>query len=780
VKQDSMIMRASTVVARFALALGIFGWMFAGAAPADGVIPRPAEIRPHAGTFTAGAGALVRVPARDRGARLAAVYFVDLLTRTYHLRLPIDSGSAADARGATDTIRFRRRPGLGPEAYGLDIEPHRVTVSATTDAGLFYGAVTLWQLVPPRAAAVSIPAQTIHDGPAYRWRGLMLDSVRHFQSPAFIKSMIDWMAWHKLNVLHWHLTDDQGWRLEIKKYPRLTDIGAWRIPAEVPGTVPDTPQLAAASRTYGGYYTQAQVREIVAFAASRHMLIVPEIDVPGHAQAAVAAYPALGVDDRPLAVSARWGVHTHLFNVEPSTFRFLDDVLSEVIALFPGPYVHLGGDEPAKDEWNASAAVQARARALGIPDADALQAYFTQRLEKALAAHHRRLIGWDEILQPGLPRDAIVMSWHGATGAHAAAVSGHDAILAPWPTLYLDYRQSTLPGEPPGRLIVSSLEDVYRFEPRDPTLNADEQAHILGVQANIWTEHMRTEERLQWMALPRAAALAEIAWTAPARRSWPDFLKRLIPMFTRYRAAGLVYADSVFAVDATVTRSADQVGVTLTNQAQRGPTPVSEIHYSLDGSEPTAASAVYREPLSLPLGVELRAAAYVGSELASAVWVRDLDELTLGHKDSHELELCSDGLGLLLEPEAARGAAEPPIAIDIMNPCWIERGVDLTKAVHLRAAVAPLPFNYEIGADADKIRVGDAHSTTGELEIHVDGCDTPAAATLPLQPAAQSRAVTILPALQLAARAGHHDLCFRFARPRLDPMWALDWVEISE
>ena len=248
----------------------------------------------------------------------------------------------------------------------------------------------------------------------------MLDSVRHFQSPAFIESMIDWMAWHKLNVLHWHLTDDQGWRLEIRRYPRLTEIGAWRIPAIVPGSVPDAPigAMMRAIEPYGGFYTQAQVREIVAYAATRHVLIVPEIDVPGHAQAAIAAYPELGAADRPLAVSARWGVHTHLFNVEPATFEFLDNVLSEVIALFPGPYVHLGGDEAVKDEWNASAAVQARARALGIGDSEALQDYFTQRLARYLAAHGRRLIGWDEILRPGLAQDAIVMSWHGVSGAH--------------------------------------------------------------------------------------------------------------------------------------------------------------------------------------------------------------------------------------------------------------------------------------------------------------------------------------------------------------------------
>ena len=325
-----------------------------------------------------------------------------------------------------------------------------------------------------------------------------------------------------------------------------------------------------------------------------------------------------------------------------------------------------------------------------------------------------------------------------------------------------------------------SLEDVYRFAPRDPTLNAAEQAHVLGVQADIWTEHIRSEERLEWMALPRAAALAEIGWTPPERLSWPDFLARLVPMFARYRAVGLGFADSVFAIDGAVSRSADQLSVALSNQAQRGETPVGMIRYTLDGSEPAVASAVYRAPLSLPLGSHLRAATFVGSERVSAVWERPLDAAALAHQDSHDLELCSERIGLLLEPEALPGKSEPPIAIDIMNPCWMSRGVDLTAGAHLRAAVAPLPFNYEIGADVDKIRIGDARTAAGELEVHVDNCETPAQAILPLEPAAPLRTVTILPAVQLPAIAGRHDLCLRFARPRLDPLWALDWVEIQE
>jgi len=729
-----------------------------------GVIPVPAQIVPGAGSFSLD-HAVLRVPPDTPEAGEAARYLAGLWNRTNGLTLPVvgaATGAANRPRMSAQTIAFQRRKGFAPEAYAIKVTPHLITVSASTSAGLFYGAVTLWQLLPPGGNSGQIPVQTIRDAPRYSWRGLMLDSARHFQSPAFIRSMLDWMAWHKLNVLHWHLTDDQGWRLEIRKFPRLTSVGAWRIE---PG-----------GQRYGGFYTQDEVRDIVRFAATRHVQIVPEIDMPGHATAAIAAYPSLGsaAPSTPPSVSASWGVLPHLFNLEPVTFGFLEDVLAEVIELFPGRIIHIGGDEAVKDEWNASAQVQARARQLGIHP-DALQAYFTQRIGRYLAAHGRRIVGWDEILRPGLRTDAIVMSWHGVLGAHAAAVAGNDTILAPDPMLYFDHRQSSLPTEPPGRLDIVSLEDVYRFEAYDATLSESEQHHVLGIQANLWTEHMLTEERVQWMALPRAAALAEVDWSAKSNRRWPDFLERLVPMFARYRAFGLNYADSVFAPGAAISRGTDGFSVAFSNQAQGSAAAVGDIRYTLDGSEPSAQSTRYEAPLTLPVGTRVRAAAFVGSEPASRTRDELLDARVALRRDSHQLELCSDGIGLLLEPKGAK----TPLALDIMNPCWIDRGVDLSAAPRIVAAVAPLPFNYEIGADAARIRVGDARTSAGELEIHVGGCDTPALATLPLAPAIQSNGVTILPAQELPRVPGRHDLCLRFARPRLDPIWGLAWVEIG-
>jgi len=789
-----------------ALALGLSGAAFGDAAAAKaaahsasqtGIIPQPDAIVPQPGWFSFDSRTVIRVPADDPDARSAADTLADLLTRCQGHAPAIESGDANAAQSrlararpanippahAQPAITFRRRAGLGAEAYRLEITASGIVISATGGAGLFYGAVTLWQMLtgvgsPAAAAAQTFPAQTLHaqtirDAPAYPWRGLMLDSARHFQSTAFIRSMIDTMALHKMNVLHWHLTDDQGWRLEIRKYPRLTSIGAWRTPATA------SPLEPARAGSYGGFYTQADVRALVAYAASRHVQIVPEIEMPGHAQAAIAAYPELGVaresSAAALAVSPRWGVHTHLFNVEPATFAFLEDVLDEVMELFPGNYIHVGGDEAVKNEWQESAAVQARARALGIKDADDLQAHFTQEIGRYLAAHGRRLVGWDEILRPGLERNAVVMSWHGTAGAHAAAVAGHDTVLSPWPTLYFDNRQSSLPTEVPGRLSVVSLEDVYRFEPRDSTLDESARHHVLGVQADLWTEHMQTEDRVQWMAWPRAAAVAELGWSAPERRDWRDFLGRLTPMFGRYAALGITYADSVFAVAARVSRSGDQVTVALSNQAAWG-----DIRYTLDGRDPSGSSPVYGSPLNLAVGTEIRAATYVAALRASRIWARRLDAASLARRDSHDLDLCTNGIGLLLDPGSESTSRGAPLAVDIMNPCWIYRGVELDHARSITAAVAPLPFNYEIGADAEKIRVGDSRTPDGELEIHVDGCETTAVATMALHDAAAHDGVTELPSAILPRVPGLHDLCLRFARPRLDPQWALDWAEIAE
>ena len=511
------------------------------------MIPAPADVSIGEGVFRLSSATPV-VTAADPEVERIARYFTDLVARTTELRLNPLEPNKVGAQQRVIRLELNAAEGAaGEEGYSLNVSPERIVISARSPRGLFYGAITLWQLItahPVVESEVSIPAVALVDQPRFAWRGLMLDVARHYMPPEFIKQMLDWMAVHKLNTLHWHLTDDQGWRLEIKKYPLLTEVGAWRIPAGDAGIDASTGQ----PRRYGGFYTQAEVRDIVRYAAERFITVVPEIEMPGHAQAAIAAYPKLGsINDRP-RVSPDWGIHTYLFNVEEDTFTFLENVLTEVIDLFPGPYVHVGGDEAVKDQWQASARVQHRMRELGVADEIALQAYFIHRIDAFLRAKGRRLVGWDEILDGGLPPDAIVMSWRGMDGGRKAARLGHDVVMAPAPDLYFDHLQTDVQGEPPGRPGTESLRDVYSFEAMPPDLTPDEARHIIGLQANLWTEHIRTLDRVQHMVFPRLAAVAEVAWSPAAKRDWKDFEARMQDQLGRYRALGIRYAQSAFEV----------------------------------------------------------------------------------------------------------------------------------------------------------------------------------------------------------------------------------------
>jgi hexosaminidase len=428
---------------------------------------------------------------------------------------------------------------LPPEGYRIEVTPKGVSLVASTEAGFSHASASLWQLLARTPRGASIPAVAIEDAPRFAWRGIMLDSARHFQSPDFIRSFIDWMALHKLNVLHWHLTDDQAWRLEIRKYPRLAQVGGWRVPAGA-AAQQDLDPATGRPRMYGGYYSQDTVRALVAYAAERGIAIVPEIEMPGHATAAIAAYPQLAAAAQPATtVPADWGVYPNAYNLDEATFAFLEDVLREVMALFPSPYVHVGGDEVEKTQWRESARVKARLRELGIEDVAGAQPYFTQRIGRFLQANGRRLVGWDEILEPGLPAGAVVMSWRGVDGALSAAAKGYDTVLAAHPTLYFDNVQALSAREPPGRGRVVSLKDVYAFEPMPAAIAPEQRRHVLGVQGNVWTEHIRTEARVAWMAFPRAAAIAELGWSQPERRGWDGFQRRMHALAARYESVGL-------------------------------------------------------------------------------------------------------------------------------------------------------------------------------------------------------------------------------------------------
>ena len=741
----------------------------AQAVPPISIIPAAAEVVPAAGSFEFTPETEVRFVAGSP-ADAVAQYFVELLARTRAFKLPRRPEKALDADGA-GTIDFELRAGevaTDDESYSLTVSPQRIVVSSGSSRGLFYGAVTLWQLLtvdPVSTAGISVPAMTITDAPRFAWRGLMLDSARHYQPPAFIRELIDWMALHKLNVLHWHLTDDQGWRLEIRKYPELTRVGAWRQPAG-----------AGNPSRYGGFYSQAEVREIVAYAASRFITVVPEIEMPGHAQAAIASYPRLGTGGPPPPVSPDWGVHDYLFNADETTLTFIEDVLSEVIELFPGEFVHVGGDEAVKTRWENASRVQARIRELGLADESALQGWFVARIGRFLESRGRRLIGWDEILESGIPARASIMSWRGAEGAVAAARAGHDVVMAPAPTLYLDYLQSESASEPPGRPSNVTLRDVYEYEPVPAELAPVEAGRILGAQLNAWTEHMRLPERIEHQAFPRVAALAEVTWSPAAARDWASFQSRLGAQFARYRMLDIDYADTAFAPQTSLASTADgrYARVAIGKQA-----PYGDIRVTSDGTVPTPASPLYGGAFDVALGSPLSAATFGGERLLGGPVRVQAEATAWQRRTSEALDQCTGRLVLRLEDDAPLEGERAYFNVDIIDPCWTWPDADLTRGVRLIANVGQVPFNFQIGRDADAIRRGDARTPAGELEVRTGDCRGDPVAVIPLGRAADESGLSVIGPAQIPPQPRGSLLCLRFARPTIDPIWAIRWVELG-
>jgi hexosaminidase len=424
--------------------------------------------------------------------------------------------------------------GLGSEGYELTASPDSVTVSAAAASGAFYGAQTLLQLLPAAVYSAahaahegwSMPCVRIEDAPRFPWRGFMLDACRHFFTKEDIKRFLALMSLHKLNVFHWHLTEDQGWRLQIPKYPRLTDFAAWRRGVGF-GDDPSCATAYGPDGRYGGFYSAEDVREVVAYARDRHITVVPEIEMPGHSSAALAAFPNLGCTGGPYTVPEDAGVFHGVYCAgKEETFDFLHDVLDEVFELFPGPYVHVGGDEAPKDDWKKCPHCQARMKTEGLRNEDELQSYFIRRIERHLNAHDRSLVGWSEIREGGLAHNAVVMDWIG--GAMEAAMAGHDVVMAPTEFCYLDYRQlgEHVPDRGfPGRFL--SLSKTYAFEPVPAGLAPELQRHILGGQGNLWTERVPAKKDVEYMAFPRLCALAEAVWSQKEARSEAGFLRRL-------------------------------------------------------------------------------------------------------------------------------------------------------------------------------------------------------------------------------------------------------------
>ncbi|MFN1834557.1 beta-N-acetylhexosaminidase [Balneola sp. MJW-20] len=512
------------------------------------IIPKPVEIKhTDEADFRIHRNMAIVTDTEDEKLNRLAGMVRDLVYPSTWTFLPV-----SDTFAPKDTVIILELTGTDavpqPEGYTLSVDPSAIRIQASSYAGLFYGIQTLRQLLPsetgfndpslmPRNTEPSIPAMEIKDHPRFEYRGMHLDVARHFFPADFVKRYIDLMAMHKMNRFHWHLTEDQGWRIEIKKYPKLTTIGAWRDST----LIGNYGSGEYDGIRHGGFYTQEEIREIVSYAAERYVTIIPEIEMPGHSSAALAAYPEFGCFDKEYKVQSTWGVFEDIYCPKEETFGFLEDVLTEVMELFPGTYIHIGGDEAPKKQWQQSEIAQEVIKREGLADEHELQSYFITRIEQFLNANGRQIIGWDEILEGGLAPQATVMSWRGEAGGIEAAQMKHDVVMTPGGTNYFDHYQADPSSEPIAIGGYTNLEDIYRYEPVPDTLTEEEAKYILGAQGNVWTEYMHTPDKVEYMAYPRAAALAEVVWTPAENKNWLEFWARMQTHFKRLDALGVNY-----------------------------------------------------------------------------------------------------------------------------------------------------------------------------------------------------------------------------------------------
>jgi hexosaminidase len=593
------------------------------------IIPKPQHLELGEGTFRMDRKTSFYLLDPNPALRRAAEIFAGYVNAASSFRLAPDVRS--DVTGETDVIVVRLSGDhnlYGDEGYSLIVSPQQITITAARPAGAFYGMQTLRQLFPPeledstcRATAWQIPCVDVFDRPVFTWRGDMLDVSRHFLPLEFLKRNIDYLARYKMNIFHWHLTDDQGWRIEVKGYPKLTTIGAWRVDHEDLPWHDRPSQKPGEKATYGGYYTQEQVRELVRYAADRFVTIVPEIDMPGHSQAIVASYPELacGLGPHYVATGGKTSDNT-LCPAKEETYRFVKGLLNEVLPLFPGPYFHVGGDECNKRLWKDNPLCQELMKKEGMKDVKELQSYFIRRVEKIVNGLGKKMVGWDEILQGGLAPNATVMSWRGIRGGILAAKMDHDVVMTPLPYTYLSRKQGDPelePGDAPYGVLLSK---TYSFDPVPAELSVDEASHILGTEGCLWGEFVPDVERANYMLFPRLLAIAEVGWTPADSRHWEDFVDRLDYNLLRLKNVGIGYAPSVYNV--TVTTLPDSVGhrVLVQLTTEHGKVPV---RYTFDGSEPDAASPLYERPVTVPGPVAtLKAAAFRGDERIGRITVK--------------------------------------------------------------------------------------------------------------------------------------------------------------
>jgi len=530
------------------------------------IIPLPKTIIKENGFFSLSQQTIV---AATKSLNSDANIFVEMLYHQFGIKIKV-----YDEATKVNFIRLKCDSSYKQDAYSLKVTPHNVEINGGQN-GVFYALQSLLQLVKiDSVGKLSIPCMKIDDEPRFQWRGMHLDVSRHFFSKEFVKKYIDYLAAYKMNTFHWHLTDDQGWRIEIKKYPKLTQVGGWRKGTLIGHSSSD--KFVTDSLAYGGFYTQEDVREIVAYASARHITIVPEIEMPGHAKAAISAYPFLSCSGKQIDVEQTWGVFEDVFCTKDSVFDFMENVLTEVLALFPGTYIHVGGDECPKVAWKQCPVCQARIKELGLKDEYELQSYFIQRIEKFLNQHQRKLIGWDEILQGGLPSSAAIMSWQGEEGGIAAAKQGNYVVMTPGSHCYFDHYQGDPSNEPLAIGGYTTVEKVYSYELIPKVLTSEQQKYILGAQGNLWTEYVNSEKQVEYMIFPRMCALSEVVWSPKEVRNYVDFRSRLLSHFELFEKKGVNYAKSIFEINKNV------IADTFNNQLSlelKQEFPVGNIYY---------------------------------------------------------------------------------------------------------------------------------------------------------------------------------------------------------
>jgi len=573
------------------------------------IIPQPANLNISLGSFKIEPETRIITQMDREDVVEVCEYFNAFIERAsgYKLEL-VDDDDVTSLSGDIVITTFNADTTWGDETYDLKVQGESsVVLQAKTSSGLFYGIQTILQMLPPEILSdhpvegidLEIPTAYIFDYPRFEWRGMHLDVGRHFFSKEFVKKYLDLMAMYKMNVFHWHLTEDQGWRIEIQKYPELTEVAAWR-------TEPD-------GSKYGGFYTQEDIREIVAYAAERKITIVPEIEMPGHCMSTLAVYPELSCTGGPFEVPTIWGVKKDVYCAgNEKTFEFLENVLLEVMELFPGEYIHIGGDEVPKTRWEKCPKCQARIRKEGLVNEQELQSYFIKRIEKFLIEHDRKLIGWDEILEGGLAPEATVMSWRGEEGGIEAAQMGHDVVMTPNDFCYFDHYQADPATQPKAIGGLTTLKDVYHYNPVPAELNEAEQEHILGAQGNLWTEYISTDEYAEYMAVPRMLALAEVDWTRESRIHWERFLRKLEHHFVRLAILDVNYCDAVFTVEITPEYDTMKQAVMIRMETEFTD---AEIRYTLDGSDPGPEALIYDTIFAIKEPAEIKARTFVDGEL---------------------------------------------------------------------------------------------------------------------------------------------------------------------